>query len=85
MGSLEGGRKADVVVLRNRLKVPLVEPNVKSYVVGTWERMDVNDVVIDGTVVLKDGEFIILDEEEVRARSHETATALWKRNGWPTP
>jgi cytosine/adenosine deaminase-related metal-dependent hydrolase len=85
IGSLEVGKKADVVVLNNRSTVPLFEPNVKSYIVGTCERIDVNDVVIDGEIVMKDGEFYNLDEEEVRAKSHETAVKLWDRNEWPTP
>ncbi len=85
IGSLEVGKKADVVVLKNRSTVPLFEPNVKSYIVGTCERIDVNDVIIDGEIILRDGEFAKLDEEAVRAKSHETAVKLWKRNDWPTP
>lgn len=85
IGSLEVGKKADIVFLNDRSSVPIFEFNVKNYVVGTCERTNVDTVIIDGVVVLKDQEFCIFDEEEVRARSQETARALWKRNGWPTP
>ncbi len=85
IGSLEVGKKADVVLLSDRSTVPLFEPNVKSYIVGTCERIDVSGVVIDGEIIMKDGEFVNLDEEEVRAKCHETAVKLWKRNDWPTP
>lgn len=85
IGSLEVGKKADVVILNNRSTVPLFEPNVKSYVVGTCERIDINGVVIDGEIIMKDGEFVNLDEEQVRAHSHETAVKLWERNDWPVP
>lgn len=85
IGSLEAGKKADVVILNNRSTVPVFEANVKNYLVGTCERTDVNTVIIDGEVLLKDSEFLNLDEEEVRAKSHETAVKLWKRNDWPIP
>jgi 5-methylthioadenosine/S-adenosylhomocysteine deaminase len=85
IGSLEVGKKADVVLLNDRSTVPIFDINVKNYVVGTCERADVNTVVIDGEVVMKDGVVTIVDEEEVRARCQETAVKLWKRNEWPTP
>lgn len=85
IGSLEAGKKADIVLLSDRSTVPIFESNVKNYVVGTCERTDVDTVIIDGEVVLKDKEFCNLDEAEVRAHCQETARALWKRNEWPTP
>jgi cytosine/adenosine deaminase-related metal-dependent hydrolase len=85
IGSLEVGKKADIVLLDDRSTVPIFDVNVKNYIVGTCERMDVNSVIIDGDLIMKDHEFCNVDEEEVRAKSKETARALWKRNDWPTP
>ena len=85
IGSLEVGKKADIVLLNDRSTVPLFEVNVPNYIVGTCERVDVDTVVIDGQVVMRDGEFLLVDEEEVRAQVHEEAVKLWKVNGWPTP
>ncbi len=85
IGSLEVGKKADVVLLSDRSTVPVFEVNVKNYIVGTCERTDVDTVIIDGEVVLKDKEFCNVDEAQVRAQCQETARALWKRNEWPTP
>jgi len=85
IGSLEVGKKADIVLLNDRSSVPLFEINVKNYVVGTCERTDVNTVVIDGEVVMKNGVVLSVDEDEVRAQCKETAVRLWERNGWPTP
>jgi hypothetical protein len=45
----------------------------------------VDTVMIDGNVVVKGGEYLPLDEEEVRARCQEQAVDFWKRNDWPTP
>lgn len=85
LGSLEVGKKADVVLLRDRSTVPLFEKNVASYIVGTCERTDVDTVVIDGRVELQRGEFLNVDEQATLARCRETAVKLWQRNGWPTP
>jgi cytosine/adenosine deaminase-related metal-dependent hydrolase len=85
IGSLEVGKKGDVVLLQDRSTVPIFEYNVKNYIVGTCEKTDVVTVIVDGKVLLKNGEFVNLDEEAVRARCQETAVKLWKRNGWPTP
>jgi 5-methylthioadenosine/S-adenosylhomocysteine deaminase len=85
IGSLEVGKKADVVLINDRSTVPLFEVNVANYIVGTCERVDVDTVVIDGQVVMKDGEFLLVDEEEVRARTKTEALKLWKVNEWPTP
>ena len=85
IGSLEVGKKADVVLLDDRCTVPLFEINVTNYIVGTCERVDVNTVIIDGQVVMKNGEFLLVDEEKVRTKTQAEAVKLWKANGWATP
>jgi hypothetical protein len=42
-------------------------------------------VIIDGQVVMKDGEFLLVDEEEMRSKTQAEAIKLWKANGWATP
>ncbi len=85
IGSLEVGKRADIVFLSDRSTVPLFEVNVKNYIVGTCERTDVNTVIIDGEVILLDGQFIKFDEKEIQAKSKEEAIRLWQRNEWPLP
>lgn len=85
IGSLEVGKKADIVFLTDRSTVPLFEVNVKNYIVGTCERTDVDTVIIDGEVILENGRFIKFDEQEVQAKSKEEAIRLWQRNEWPLP
>jgi cytosine/adenosine deaminase-related metal-dependent hydrolase len=85
IGSLEVGKKADILLLADRSTVPLFEVNVKNYVVGTCERADVQTVLIDGEVILLDGVFVKFDEKEVQAKSKEEAVRLWKSNDWPHP
>jgi len=85
IGSLEVGKKADIVLLNNRSTVPVFEANVVNYVVGTCERTDVDTVLIDGETILRHGEFVKVDEEQVLAHCQEEAVKLWERNEWPVP
>ena len=85
IGSLEVGKKADILFLADRSTVPLFEVNVKNYIVGTCERSDVDTVLIDGELIMENGKFVKFDEKEVQARSKEEAVRLWKRNDWPHP
>jgi cytosine/adenosine deaminase-related metal-dependent hydrolase len=85
IGSLEVGKKADILLLADRSTVPIFEVNVKNYIVGTCERADVETVLIDGEVILRDGKFVKFDEKEVQAKSKEQAVRLWKSNDWPHP
>ena len=85
IGSLEVGKKADILFLADRSTVPLFEVNVKNYIVGTCERADVDTVLIDGELIMENGKFVKFDEKEVQARSKEEAVRLWKSNDWPHP
>jgi 5-methylthioadenosine/S-adenosylhomocysteine deaminase len=85
IGSLEEGKKADVILLNNRSTVPVFEANVVNYVVGTCERTDIDTVVIDGEVILRHGEFVKVDEQRVLAHCREQAVDLWRKNDWPVP
>jgi 5-methylthioadenosine/S-adenosylhomocysteine deaminase len=85
IGSLEAGKKADLVLLHDHSAVPVFEANVVNHVVSTCERSDIDTVVIDGAVVLRHGEFVNVDEERVLAHCREEAIKLWRENDWPLP
>ena len=85
IGSLEVGKKADLVLLDNRSAVPVFENNVYNHVVSTCDRSDVNSVFIDGQLVLHNREFTNVDERATRERCRQAALALWEENEWPTP
>ncbi len=85
IGSLEEGKKADLIMLKDRSAVPIFEENVENYIVSTCERSDVEGVMVDGKLLMKDGEFLNVDEEAVYEESKKEAVDLWRRNGWPLP
>jgi 5-methylthioadenosine/S-adenosylhomocysteine deaminase len=73
LGSLEVGKRGDVILLD--LDVPHMVPvyNVISHLVYAAHSSDVRTVIIDGRVVMRDRELSTLDEGEIFARAREMA------------
>jgi cytosine/adenosine deaminase-related metal-dependent hydrolase len=85
IGSLEVGKKADILILKNQSTVPLFERNVVTHIVSSSDRADVDTVIVDGQVVLRHGKMQTVDEEAVLALCRAEAIKLWEANGWPIP
>jgi 5-methylthioadenosine/S-adenosylhomocysteine deaminase len=81
IGSLEVGKRADVVVLdMSNLCVTPLHAAVSSLVYS--QRGDeVERVYVDGRLVVDDGELTTVEEDDVRARSAAAAAALTARAG----
>lgn len=81
IGSLEVGKRADVVVLEmNNLCVTPLHAAVSSLVYS--QRGDeVERVYVDGRVVVDGGRLTTMDEDDVRTRSSAAAAALTARAG----
>ena len=56
-----------------------------NFVVTVADSAHVDTVFIDGNKVVERGEYLLMDEDEVRAKCQEQAVDFWKRNDWPTP
>jgi 5-methylthioadenosine/S-adenosylhomocysteine deaminase len=79
VGSLEAGKRADVTIVDlSRLHLTPC-PDVVSALVYAATPSDVRTVVIDGRVVLRDGELLTLDEREVRREAESEAASLFER------
>src|SRR5207253_948964 len=80
IGTLEVGKKADVIVLDPaRLAGPAGDPATR-IVYGGGSRA-VRDVIIDGRIVVRGFDARTLDAAEVRARAAEALPALAGRAG----
>ena len=77
IGSLEPGKKADIVLLDSAAPnlCPVIEG--PGLVVHSGAGANVNTVLIDGQVVLKDGQPTQVDGAEVIATAQQVATQLW--------
>ena len=74
IGTLEAGKHADIVtvdVSRNTSLYPLNAGNLFYWIASQGAGTIVDDSMVDGAFLRRDGEFTFLDEEAVIARSDE--------------
>jgi cytosine/adenosine deaminase-related metal-dependent hydrolase len=81
IGSLETGKQADVIIvgLRDLHSVPACDPI--SALVYSGKSSDVETVVVDGQVLMKDGELLTMDREKILRESQRQFQLLATRAG----
>jgi 5-methylthioadenosine/S-adenosylhomocysteine deaminase len=79
IGSLEVGKKADIIILD--LNRPHLQPvyNIVSQLVYSAVGADVRDVIIDGKLVMHDRQLLTLDEETVLQKMQEIKGKILQR------
>ena len=80
-GMLAEGQRADLLVVD--LGSPFVAPvhRVPSALVYNAAPRDVRDVVVDGRVLLRDGQLVVADERRIMAEAGDAARRLFDRAG----
>ena len=84
IGSLEKGKRADIiqVAFDDVHHVPTFD--VMSHLVYVTDEQDVATVIVDGKLLMRDGEFLTLDTERIAAEANALAariqSALAERN-----
>lgn len=81
IGSLEAGKRADVVI--HSLDRPEMNPRtdmLRNLMYASGSK-SVRTVIVDGRVLLRDGEFVSLDEERSLAKVNEASRELLGRMG----
>lgn len=82
IGSLETGKRADVVVVNlKRLHSTPRPADIVSSIVYSSQATDVETVIIDGRIVMRDRQLLTMDEQEVMEEADQQAQALAKRAG----
>ena len=82
VGTLEIGKRADVTVVNlDALHSTPCSSDIVSALVYSAQTSDVQHVVIDGQLVMRNGELLTLDEESVRQEAGRERIALMKRAG----
>jgi 5-methylthioadenosine/S-adenosylhomocysteine deaminase len=78
IGSLEAGKKADILLLD--FDKPHLTPrhNVVSHLVYAAQSSDVDTVIVDGRVLVRGGQFVSLDATCIQSRAQECASRLLK-------
>jgi cytosine/adenosine deaminase-related metal-dependent hydrolase len=89
IGSIEAGKKADLVVVDFRTPHLVPAPNPVSALVYGASAADVDAVLVDGRLLVDRGRVLTLDERAVACEATERAEALYARTGltaelrWP--
>jgi 5-methylthioadenosine/S-adenosylhomocysteine deaminase len=79
LGSLQAGKKADIVILKPLLPTPLTPSTVYGHLVNSVAGSDVDTVLVDGEVLFEGGEPTRVDRERVAKVSQDAAAGLWAR------
>lgn len=82
IGSLEVGKKADLILIdmdSSRLTMPSL--SVPSLLVNFARSEDVATTIVDGKILMRDKEILVLDEDQLVEEYRELRAALLKRTG----
>ncbi len=89
IGSLEVGKKADLVVIDLDRLHTTPSPNPISTLVYAATGGEVDTVVVDGKMVVQGGRLLSMDESEIKQQARRQAVQVYKRAGieiktrWP--
>ena len=81
IGSLETGKRADVIVVDLAQIHSSPQTDVVSSLVYSTQPSDVRTTIIDGSIVMRDRELLSLDESRVGKNANREATSLMARAG----
>ena len=79
LGRLVAGAYADVIVVDYDPPTPLCAENLNGHILFGISGPKVDTTIINGRVVMQERQLLDVDEAEVRSKSRERASELWKR------
>ena len=79
LGSIEVGKKADLVLFDYRQIHLTPATDVLGNLVHVGQGRDVETVIVDGRVVVEGGRATLVDQDEIRLQAAAAAEALWQR------
>lgn len=79
VGVLESGSYADVIVVDYNPHTPMTETNINGHILFGMTGRCVDTTIVNGKILMKNRELLIIDEERIISKSREVAEKLWKR------
>lgn len=79
LGSIEVGKKADLVSIDMRRPHLVPRINVLGNLVHTAQGRDVSTVIVDGDIVVENGRALRVDQDKILVDAQKAAEALWRR------
>jgi 5-methylthioadenosine/S-adenosylhomocysteine deaminase len=77
IGSIEVGKRADLQLLNLNQLHTTPHPDLISTIVYAAEADDVETVIIDGRIIMRERELLTLNEEEVISQANSQARKLY--------
>ena len=85
LGSIEVGKRADIIVVRPAFTATPYSGSIYGYIVSGLRGSDVRDAIVDGQVVMRNRRLVTLDVGRAEARVLKTMDKLWQRLGSSPP
>ena len=82
IGSLEVGKKADVIIIDSRRSpTPVVPQSVYGHLVNTISGFDVETVMVGGSIIMENHEVKTVNEKKIVEMARSAAEELWRKLG----
>ena len=85
LGSIEAGKRADIIVVRPTLTATPYSGSIYGYIVNSLRGPDVRDAVVDGQVVMRNRRLLTLDVQKAETKVLKAMDRLWRRLGSSPP
>ncbi|MBS4535233.1 putative aminohydrolase SsnA [Clostridium sp. D2Q-14] len=79
IGIIKEGALADIIIVDYIPHTPFNEDTFDSHILFKFMGRSVDTTIINGKVVMKDREVLVVDEEEILSKSRELSSKLWSR------
>ncbi len=81
VGIIRDGAKADIIFVDYKSFTPVTASNLPWHLVFGFQNDMVTTTIVDGKVLMRNGEIISLDEEKIIHEAVKIAPAVWERYG----
>jgi len=79
VGIIQEGTKADLIFVNYKPVTPLTTENLPWHIIFGFQNSMVTTTIVDGKILMRDKEILILDEERIIHEAHAYAPAVWER------
>jgi cytosine/adenosine deaminase-related metal-dependent hydrolase len=79
VGIIRKGAKADLIFVDYKPFTPLSADNLPWHLVFGFQNSMVTTTIVDGKILMRNGEILVLDEDKVICEARNLAPAIWER------
>lgn len=79
LGRLEAGCKADLITINLDTPTPINQNNIYDQLILFRNPVNMEDVMVNGRFLMREGRLLTIDEEKARDEVHEAARRFWRK------